>query len=32
MNITELEPKTVTELRDIARDWDLSGYTSLSKE
>jgi transcription termination factor Rho len=32
MNITELEPKTVTELRDIARDWDLSGYTALSKE
>src|SRR5487761_184500 len=32
MNITELEPKTVAELRDIARDWDLSGYTSLTKE
>ncbi|MGH2501431.1 MAG: transcription termination factor Rho, partial [Ktedonobacterales bacterium] len=32
MNITELEPKTVTELRDIARDWDLSGYTALTKE
>ncbi len=32
MNITELEPKTVVELRDIARDWDLSGYTALSKE
>ena len=32
MNITELEPRTVAELRDIARDWDLSGYTSLSKE
>jgi transcription termination factor Rho len=32
MNITELEPKTVIELRDIARDWDLSGYTTLSKE
>ncbi|MGH2501918.1 MAG: transcription termination factor Rho, partial [Ktedonobacterales bacterium] len=32
MNITELEPKTVTELRDIARNWDLSGYTTLSKE
>ena len=32
MNITELEPKSVTELRDIARDWDLSGYTALSKE
>ena len=32
MNITELEPKSVTELRDIARDWDLSGYTTLTKE
>jgi transcription termination factor Rho len=32
MNITELEPKSVADLRDIARDWDLSGYTSLSKE
>ena len=32
MNITELEPKTVTELRDIARDWELAGYTNLTKE
>jgi len=32
MNITELEPKTVAELRDLARDWDLSGYISLTKE
>ncbi len=32
MNITELEPKTVTELRDIARDLELSGYISLTKE
>ncbi len=32
MNITELETKTLTELRDIARDWDLSGYTALKKQ
>ena len=32
MNITELETKTVGELRDMARDWDLAGYTSLEKE
>src|SRR5215469_17262309 len=31
MNITELETKTLPELRDIARDWDLSGYTALKK-
>ncbi len=31
MNITELETKSVTELRDIARDWSLSGYTALRK-
>jgi transcription termination factor Rho len=32
VNITELETKTVTELRDIARDWDLSGYSALKKQ
>ena len=32
MNITELETKTLTELRDIARDWDLSGYSALKKQ
>ena len=32
MSIAELETKTVTELRDIARDWDLSGYTALKKQ
>ncbi|MEO7002217.1 MAG: transcription termination factor Rho [Ktedonobacterales bacterium] len=31
MNITELETKSVGELRDIARDYDLSGYTALKK-
>jgi transcription termination factor Rho len=31
MNITELETKTLPELRDIARDWDLSGYSALKK-
>ena len=28
MNITQLESKTLPELRDIARDMDLSGYTA----
>jgi transcription termination factor Rho len=32
MNITELETKTITELRDIARDLDLSGYSALKKQ
>jgi transcription termination factor Rho len=32
MNIAELETKSLPELRDIARDWDLAGYTSLEKE
>ncbi|GAC1449865.1 MAG: transcription termination factor Rho [Ktedonobacterales bacterium] len=32
MNITELESKTLTELRDIARELDLSGYTALKKQ
>ncbi len=31
MNITDLETKTLPELRDIARDWDLSGYSALKK-
>ena len=31
LNITELETKTLPELRDIARDWDLSGYSALKK-
>jgi len=31
MNITELETKTLSELRDIARGWDLSGYSALKK-
>ncbi len=32
MNLTELETKTLTELRDIARDLELSGYTTLKKQ
>ncbi|HEV8194247.1 MAG TPA: Rho termination factor N-terminal domain-containing protein, partial [Ktedonobacterales bacterium] len=32
MNIAELETKTLPELRDMARDWDLAGYTSLERE
>src|SRR5690349_3029954 len=31
MSITDLETKTLTELRDIARDLDLSGYSALKK-
>jgi len=32
MNITELETKTVPELRDLAKDWDLAGYSGLKKQ
>ena len=32
MSITDLEPKVVTELRDIARDVELSGYSTLKKQ
>ena len=32
VNIAELETKTLTELRDLARDLDLSGYTTLKKQ
>ena len=32
MNIAELETKTISELRDIARDLELSGYTTLKKQ
>jgi len=32
VNITELENKTLAELRDIARELDLSGYTALKKQ
>jgi transcription termination factor Rho len=32
VNIAELETKTLTELRDIARDLELSGYTTLKKQ
>jgi transcription termination factor Rho len=32
MNITQLESKTLPELRDIARDMDLSGFTALKKQ
>ncbi len=32
INISELENKTLAELRDIARDLDLSGYTALKKQ
>ncbi|WP_018248217.1 transcription termination factor Rho [Orenia marismortui] len=32
MNITELEGKTITELYDIAKSLDISGYTRLRKK
>ncbi len=32
MSIADLEPKVVTELRDIARDVELSGYSTLKKQ
>ncbi|MBV8695377.1 MAG: Rho termination factor N-terminal domain-containing protein, partial [Ktedonobacteraceae bacterium] len=32
MNIAELETKTLSELREIARDLELSGYTTLKKQ
>ena len=32
MDIAELESKTLAELRDVARDMDVSGYSSLKKQ
>ncbi len=32
VNITELESKSLEELRDLARELDLSGYTTLKKQ
>lgn len=32
MNISELEDKTITELYDIAKDLDITGYSSLKKK
>ena len=32
MNIAELELKTLEELRDMARDKDISGYSRLKKD
>ncbi|QBD75317.1 transcription termination factor Rho [Ktedonosporobacter rubrisoli] len=32
MNITELEARTVSELRELARDLELSGYSTLKKQ
>jgi len=32
MSIADLETKTVIELRDIARELDLAGYTALKKQ
>ena len=31
MNIIDLEPKSLTELRDLARERELSGYTALKR-
>ncbi len=32
INITSLQDKTMDELRELAKDWDLSGYSGLKKE
>ncbi len=32
LNITELEAKPITELHDLARELDLSGYTRMKKQ
>jgi transcription termination factor Rho len=32
MNITSLQDKTVDELRELAREWDVSGYSGLKKD
>ncbi|MGM0471003.1 MAG: transcription termination factor Rho [Bacillota bacterium] len=32
MNIAELEEKTITELHEVAKDLDISGYTRLKKK
>src|ERR1051326_3343220 len=32
MDITELEPKTLDQLRVVARDWDIPGYSRLKKD
>jgi transcription termination factor Rho len=31
MNIVELETRNLDELREMAKDWDISGYTRLKK-
>jgi transcription termination factor Rho len=32
MDITELEPKTLDQLRVVAREWDIPGYSRLKKD
>jgi len=32
LNITSLQEKTVDELRELAREWDVSGYSGLKKD
>jgi transcription termination factor Rho len=32
VNITSLQEKTKDELQDLAREWDVSGYSSLKKD
>ena len=32
MDITELEPKTLDQLRVVARDWEIPGYSRLKKD
>ena len=31
LNISELEKKTITELHDLAKDLDISGYSTMRK-
>ena len=32
MDITELQPKTLEQLRVVARDWDIPAYSRLKKD
>ena len=32
VNLAELETKTLTDLQDMARDLDISGYSRLKKQ
>jgi len=32
MDIAELQPKNLAELRTVAREWDIPGYLKLKKD